>query len=101
MKKIICLFLMATTLSLASAPATIHVEADQTSIQTLYDTELDKFSGGLPTWACVAAVGIGAYGGFQTGGLLGGIIAGPGGATVGGIIGGVIGAAAAASACNS
>jgi hypothetical protein len=100
MKKIICLFLMATTLSLASAPATIHVEADQTSIQTLYDTELDKFSGGLPTWACVAAVGIGAYGGFEAGGVLGGI-AGPGGVAVGAIIGGVIGAAAAASACNS
>ncbi len=100
MKQIICLFLMATTLSLASAPSTIHVEADKTSIQILPDIELDEFLGGLPTWACVAAVGIGAYGGFQTGGLIGGI-AGPGGVAVGSIIGGVIGAAAAASACNS
>ncbi len=55
MKKIICLFLMATTLTLASASATTHFEPSHVETVQLSDISLAEITGGGKHVACMAA----------------------------------------------
>jgi hypothetical protein len=57
MKKIICLFLMATTLSLVSAPAMAQFKTGQTATMQLSDISLAEINGGgkHPHVECMAA----------------------------------------------
>ncbi len=57
MKKIICLFLMATILTLASSPAIAWSETSHTAIVQLSDASLAEINGGgkHPHVECMAA----------------------------------------------
>jgi len=75
MKKIICLFLMATTLSLAFAPAVANVENSRFETVKLSDTQTLAVYGGVRSVSdCAILIGGLAVGGTLIGGLVGTVI---------------------------
>ncbi len=83
MKKIICLFLMATTLTVASASATIHFEHSQVATTSVNDYMLDYFYGTGPS--AVEVFGLLCSGTLLTAFAFGG----PQGLAIGIVLGGI------------